>query len=134
FKMRFYFTLDFVGGKAKELCVALTDINGHIATILPEEDSFPLKTWGRENNPFWEKSLSLHLIYSYAASQGEQRNWKMYGSQLAHLALLFEKEEIPPPCIETIGGFSAENVQEVHRRLESKHTRGKLVMTVFGSK
>ena len=134
FPDRFYFTLDFVGGKAKELCVALADFNGHVASILPEDESFPLKTWGRKSNPFWEKSLSLHLIYSYAASRGNRENWKLYTSQLAHLTSLFESDELAPPCVEEMRGFSAKNVQEAHRHLEGKHTQGKLVMTGFGSK
>ena len=37
---RFYFALDFVGEKIKELCFQVAEFNGHVSTILPEDESF----------------------------------------------------------------------------------------------
>lgn len=127
---RFYFVLDFVGGKVKNLCFEVVDILGHLATPLPEEESFPIQIWGRKSNPFWWKSLSFHMIYVFVpALSGEEKDWNIYKTQLMHLAHLFEKEGLIPPQVENIGPFSVETVKKAHSSLEGGHTKGKLVMS-----
>ncbi len=120
---RFYFAFDCVGGKSKELCLEIADAGGHVATILPEDKAFPYGLWGRDSI-FWQKSLSFHMIYLFAA---------IHKSQLNHLAKLFEKKELPAPKVQNVGSLSAETVQKAHRLLEGGRTLGKLVMTVSHS-
>lgn len=129
----FYFAMDFVGGKAKELCLLIAGVNGHVATILPEEKSFHVSTWGRKENIFWEKSLSLHFIFLFAALGADPKGWNFYRTQLSHLSALFEKGEIQPPKVKNVGLLSAETVQKAHRLLEDRHSMGKLVMSVSDS-
>jgi len=132
-KEPFYFAFDCVGGLMKELCFAIVQVDGHVATILPEDDKFPIIPWGRES-PAFQKSLSVHVVFLGAAAfYGSERSWSAYGSQLNHLASLFEKEGLLKPKIEKIGSFSAETVQRAHRQIESRHTKGKLIMTVSDS-
>ncbi|MBS0629083.1 MAG: NADP-dependent oxidoreductase [Verrucomicrobia bacterium] len=121
---RFYFAFDCVGGKSKELCLQIADVGGHVATILPEDKSFPHLPWGRDGL-FWQKSLSLHMIYLFAT---------IYKSQLNALAKLFEKQELPPPKVEEVGSLSAESVQKGHKLLEDGRSLRKLVMTQSDSK
>lgn len=128
---QFYFSLDFVGKTAKEVCFLVADFYGHIATVLPEEETFQIPIWGRNDGPFWMKSLSLHMILILASAfSSNPEDWMIYRAQLAHLAGLFEKEELQKPVIENLGEFSVETVRKAHNQLETGHTKGKLVMTV----
>lgn len=122
---RFYFALDLVGGKTKELCLALADYYGHVASILPEEKEISI---GRESL-IWKKSLSLQMIFCFSALLGQPKNLTVYKSQLNHLTKMFEKGELQAPQFKNVGPLSAKTAQEAHRLLESKHTTGKLVMT-----
>ncbi|NGX59797.1 MAG: Zinc-type alcohol dehydrogenase-like protein [Chlamydiae bacterium] len=128
---RFYFALDFVGDKAKELCLEVVDFFGHIATVLPESDDFPIPVWGRSPGPIWSKSLSLHMIFVGAAAiGGDEKSWTTYKSQLGHIAKLFEKKNLMPPQTEILGELSIQTVQQAHQRLEEGHTKGKLIMKI----
>lgn len=125
---RFYFALDLVGGKTKELCFALVDYYGHVASILPEEKEISI---GCESI-IWNKSLSLHMILSFAAFIGDPQKLIVYKSQLNHLAKLFENRDLSPPQFKNIGPLSAKTAQEAHRLLEG-HSLGKMVMSVSDS-
>lgn len=126
----FYFALDFVGGEMKELCFEVTEIGGHLATILPEENP-TISAWGRGERSAFDKSLSLHIIFLGAAAiYGDGKDWTAYHVQLKHLVNLFEKEGLLPPRIEVIGDLSVETVREAHTRLEEGHTQGKLIMNL----
>lgn len=128
---RFYFVLDFVGGKVKDLCFAVVDYWGHLATPVPETDEYPVSVWGRKpDNYVWVKSLSVHMIYIIAAAMGDdEKSWTVYKTQLNHLTHLFEKEGLKKPHIEEVGDFSVETVKKAHQRLENAHVKGKLVMS-----
>lgn len=127
---RFYFVLDFVGGKVKDLCFDLVDYWGHLATPVPESDDYAVPLWGRKPSPIWYKSLSLHMIFILAAAiSQEEKEWSVYKAQLNHLSRLFEKEGLMAPHIEVVGSFSLETVKKAHQKLESGHTKGKLVMS-----
>ena len=129
---RFPCCFDTVGGEIKKLCVLAADFYGHVVTILPEEQDFDLPVWGRENNLFFHKSLSLHEIFVGApAYSGQEADWVVYKEQLEHLMHLFEKKEIdiPPPTV--LGPFSVDSVKKAHEILESGRTRGKLVMSGY---
>lgn len=126
---RFYFALDLVGGKTKELCFALVDYYGHVASILPEKQEIDI---GRDSI-IWKKSLSLQMIFSFSALVGEPKNLMVYKSQLNHLAKMFEKGELNPSQFKNVGKFSAKTAQEAHRLLEARGALGKMVMTVFDS-
>lgn len=129
-KQRFYFVLDFVGGKAKDLCLEVVDFFGHVATPVSEEEDYPVPVWGRSSNPFWTKSLSLHMVFIVAAAlAGDEKSWSVYRVQLKHLADLFEKEGLIPPHVENLGDLSVDTVQKAHLRLEEGHTKGKLIMS-----
>lgn len=133
-KERFYFAFDTVGGKSKEVCLEIADFNGHVATILPEDENFPYPVWGRKESIFWHKSLSLHMIFLFASFYGNPpERWRIYKSQLSHLAMLFEKKELPRPQYKNVGTFSAETAQKAHVLLESGKGMGKLVMTPSNS-
>lgn len=128
---RFYFTFDCVGGMMKQLCLSLCDFNGHLATILPENESFDLPLWGRHEHAAFNKSISVHPIYvGSAAHFGNEKSWNVYKVQLEQLVKLFEKEGLILPQTENVGSFSLETVQNAHKRLEEGHTKGKLVMAL----
>lgn len=128
---RFYFTFDTVGGKAKEVCLEIADFNGHVATILPEDEHFPYPVWGRKESIFWHKSLSLHMIFLFASFYGSPpEGWRVYKSQLNHIAKLFEKGELPRPQYQNMGPFSAETAQKAHGQIGSGK---KMVMTLSDS-
>jgi len=129
---QFYFALDFVGGKVKELCFVVADYHGHVASILPEDDAFSVKVWGR-NSIFWHKSLSLHMVYLMASFGAGPKGWNIYKTQLKHLASLFEKKELPEPHIQIMGELSAETARKAHVLLATGHTFGKLVMSLSDS-
>ena len=132
---RFYMALDFVGRKAKELCFEVVAPNGHIGTVLPEEEQFPIPVWGRGDGPMWQKSLSLHMVFLFAASLSENpKDWMFYKSILTHLAKHFEAKQLPMPNFEEVGELSVETVRKAHLQLEEGHTKGKLVMSVSHSK
>lgn len=128
---RFYFVLDFVGGKVKDLCFEVVDYWGHLATPVPETDDYHVSVWGRNpDNYVWVKSLSVHMVYIIAAALGnDEKSWNVYTTQLNHLTRLFEKEGLIKPQIEVVGDFSLKTVKEAHQRLEDAHVKGKLVMS-----
>jgi len=130
---RFYLTFDCVGETMKELCFAVSDFGGHLATILSEDEQFPIPIWGRKS-PVFNKSLSLHIIFLGAAAvKGDEKSWNVYKAQLKHLAHLFDKEGLIGPHIENLGSFSLETVRRAHQLLEESHNRGKLVMEMSDS-
>ena len=127
--------LDFVGRKAKELCFEVVGCNGHVVTILPEDEQFPIPVWGRGDGPIWRKSLSLRMVFLFSAAMSENpKDWTFYTSILARLATLFETEQIKAPIFENVGEFSVETTKKAHLQLEEGHTKGKLVMSVSHSK
>ena len=129
-KGRFYLTLDLVGGRMKELCFAITDFNGHIVSVLPEETDFPIPIWGRKS-PLFGKSQSMHFVYVGApASSSEAKDWVIYKTRLDHLRQLFDRGALAKPKVEVIGPLSAETVRRGHERLEGGHTHGKLVLSL----
>ncbi|MDN3506444.1 MAG: NADP-dependent oxidoreductase [Simkaniaceae bacterium] len=126
---RFYFALDFVGGEAKDLCFELLDFFGHLATPISEEAGYPVPFWGKET-PIWTKSLSVHMVFIVSAALfGDENSWSVYRAQLQHLAQLFEKENLMPPQVENLGDLSVKTVQTAHEKLETGHTKGKLIMS-----
>jgi NADPH2:quinone reductase len=128
---RYYFAFDTVGGKVKEVCLEIADFNGHVATVLPEDENFPYPVWGRKESIFWHKSLSLHMIFLFASLYGSPPDrWRVYKSQLNHLAKLFEKGELPRPQFKNMGPFSADTAQKAHGLIGSGK---KMVMTQFDS-
>ncbi|NGX40085.1 MAG: Zinc-type alcohol dehydrogenase-like protein [Chlamydiae bacterium] len=129
---KFYFCFDCVGGAMKELCFSVCDVNGHLASILPEEKDFPIPFWGRDSLIF-QRSLSVHMILMLSALGGGPSSWNTYKVQLEHLASLFAKKELLPPHVEVVGSFSEEAVREGHRRLEAGEIQGKLVISVADS-
>lgn len=132
---RFYMTLDFVGRKSKELCFDIVAPRGHVITILPEEEHFPIPVWGRGDGPIWRKSLSLHMVFLFAASLSKnQKDWMFYKSVLTHLSMLLETDQIPAPIFKNVGEFSVETARKAHLQLEEGHTKGKLVMSVAHSR
>ena len=78
-------------------------------------------------------SQSLHVVFAGAsAMSNEEKDWTLYKARLNHLTHLFEKEGLKSPHVEVVGPFSAKTAQEAHRRLETGHTRGKLLMCSIG--
>lgn len=133
--MKFYLAVDFVGRKAKELCLDVADFNGHVVSILPEDEHFPIEFWGRKSGPIWKKSLSVHMVNILGPGQSPNSyDWVIYSTVLKHLTELFEAKEISPPVVESLGELSLKTIQEAHLRLEEGHTKGKLTLEVSDSK
>lgn len=132
---RFYFTLDFVGGDSKKLCLELAGINGHMASIVAEKEDFDSAIWRRKGNLAWEKSLSIHVVFNLASALSKAaKDWAAYTAQLTHISHLFEKENLIPPLVQNLGPLSLHTVKEAHEQLSTSHTLGKLVMVVSDSK
>lgn len=127
----FYLTFDCVGAGMKQLCFSLCDFYGFFVTLNPDDETFPIPIWGREEHSAFNRSISIHpLFVGCAALYGDEKSWNLYKVQLRQLVHLFEKESLIPPKVENVGPFSLETVKKAHRRLEEGTVQGKLVMTV----
>ncbi len=124
-------TFDFVGGEMKRLCLEVTALSGHFATIVPEDEELNLPLWQRGHSMGFGKSLSLHFIFVGAeAFGGSPASWDVYQRHLRHLTLFIAKKQLQLPPSQVIGHLSLETVSEAHRLLEAGRVKGKLVMEI----
>ncbi len=122
---------DLVGGPMKELCFAVVDYSGHVASILPEKKGFPIELWARNESVSFAKSLSVHFIFVGAeAYSGPPKSWNIYRQQLSYIAKLIESGELQVFEPEAIGPLSKESVVTAHQKIERGQAKSKLVMTV----
>ncbi len=120
---------DFVGGEMKRLCLLLTGLSGHFATIVRESKAFDFPVW--EKSLCFDKSLSIHLVFVGAESVfGSAESWKIYSQHLNHITELLEHGHLRPPPVRVLGELTREAVVEAHRLLEEGKVKGKLVMKV----
>ncbi|HSX04053.1 MAG TPA: NADP-dependent oxidoreductase [Rhabdochlamydiaceae bacterium] len=124
-------TIDLVGGKMKELCFAVVDFSGHVATILPETKGFPIELWARGESISFAKSLSVHFIFVGAeAFAGPPKSWNHYRQQLSYLAKLIENGELRIFEPEVVGHLSRETVVNAHQKIDHGKAKSKLVMVI----
>jgi NADPH:quinone reductase-like Zn-dependent oxidoreductase len=64
------------------------------------------------------------------ARDGGPAEWETYRDALGTLSHWLDTGHIPPPPVTVVGALGEASVREAHARLESGHTRGKLVLTV----
>lgn len=93
---------------------------GRIAGIVDAEAPLDL-------NRLKPKSASAHWEFMFARAI---HGWNMHrqGEILAEAARLVDEEVLTSPVTENLGGISAANLIEAHRRIESGKTMGKLVL------
>ena len=121
--------IDLEGGDMKELCFALVDFSGHVATILPEEKGFPIELWARGESISFQKSLSVHFIFVGAEGfGGPPKSWNIYHQHMHQLCKFVEQGELHIPEPEVVGSFSRESVMKAHERLDQGKAKSKLVM------
>jgi NADPH:quinone reductase-like Zn-dependent oxidoreductase len=122
---------DFVGGLMKALCCDVVDFDGHVVTIVPEPDEFPLRMWHRRLSPMFTRSASMSFEFLGArALFGGPETWHAYRKELEALSALIENSMLRPPITHDAGSFSVETVQKAHRLLEAGHVQGKIVMSM----
>ena len=122
---------DLVGGEMKNLCISLSQIQGHIGSILDEKEGFPIELWDRKKSIAAQKSLTFHFGFIGAEDCfGPPETWSIYHKNLSHLTQLIEKGELKPPRITNLGPLSVETVKQAHDLLEEGHVKGKLVCTL----
>jgi len=122
---------DFWGGDMKRLCCRIIDFDGGIVSIVEEPVGFELNVWNASRSPLFARSASLHFEYIGArAIFGGPADWEAYRRQFAELTALIESGAIAPITVTVLPGFTVDALAEAHRRLESGHVQGKLVMPV----
>jgi NADPH:quinone reductase-like Zn-dependent oxidoreductase len=151
---------DFVGGTMKRLCARVLDFDGQLVTAVEEPQAFDLNVWSARGGgtgsagsssasagsssvsagngsasagggSLRARSASVHLVNLGArARDGGPAEWETYRDALASLSHWLDTGHIPPPPVTVVGALGEASVREAHARLESGHTRGKLVLTV----
>jgi NADPH:quinone reductase len=122
---------DFVGGAMKRLCAQVLDQDGQLVTAVEEPPDFALNVWSAKDSVLRARSASVHLVNLGArARDGRPEEWVAYHDALSSLSHWLDTGHLPPPPVTVVGALSADTVREAHTRLESGHTRGKLVLTV----
>lgn len=115
----FDIALDLVGVPTSFLCFNLTKQNGHFATIVSFDESFP------------ENKCSVHKIFVAQELQNpDKKTWNIYKEQMHAITELLENGKLQPPPIENLGTLSVETVDKALSLLRSGRTKGKLVMSV----
>lgn len=123
---------DYVGGDMKKLCFGALDFDGRVLSIVEEYDpAFELDLWRPAVSPLWARSGTFHYVaLSARARFGGPEAWGVYREALAALVGLVNDGKVPPPQLTDLGTLSTETIREAHRRLQTGHTRGKLVLRV----
>jgi NADPH:quinone reductase-like Zn-dependent oxidoreductase len=122
---------DFVGGEMKRLCFECVRAAGRVVSVVEEPADFSLNLWDETTSPLIMKSLSFHFVQLAArAIHGNKEDWKFYGESLNELRRLLETGILKAPQLLKVGEMSVETVQKAHAMLETRHTTGKLVMSV----
>ncbi|MDN4476271.1 zinc-binding alcohol dehydrogenase family protein [Demequina sp. SYSU T00192] len=78
--------------------------------------------------PLKSKSMSLHLEYMFARALHGAADLGVQGEYLAEVAHLAERGLIRTTANELLEGFTAANMREAHRRVESSSMIGKVVV------
>lgn len=122
--------IDLVGKTMKQLCFAVVDMSGHVATIVPEDKGFPIELWARGESISFQKSLSVHFIFVGAESYGgPPQSWNIYRQQLSLIASFIQKGELHILQPNVVGSLSRETVMQAHQMMDQGKAKGKLVMT-----
>jgi NADPH2:quinone reductase len=132
---------DLVGGAMKRLCARVVELEGQLVTAVEEPPDFDLAVWsagdqrqaarGPGASGLPARSVSVHLVNLGArAREGGPAEWGAYRDALSSLSHWLDTGHLPPPPVTVLGAMSAATLQEAHRRLETGHVQGKLVLTV----
>ncbi|MGH8063278.1 MAG: zinc-binding dehydrogenase, partial [Pseudoxanthomonas sp.] len=95
---------------------------GHVGLIV--EPSGALKI----GDPYKAKSVGIHWEMMFARARFKTPDMIEQHRVLNRVASLVDAGELRTTHTETIGAINAANLREVHRRLESGATIGKLVL------
>ena len=121
---------DFVGGTMKRLCAQILDHDGQMVTAVEEPAGFELNVWSAQGSALRARSASIHLVNLGARGRdGGPAEWETYRDALHSLGHWLDTGHIPPAPVTVVGTLGESTVREAHARLESGHTRGKLVLT-----
>jgi zinc-binding alcohol dehydrogenase family protein len=77
------------------------------------------------------KSLSLHWEMMFARSMFQTEDIAAQGLLLAEVARLVDAGAVKSTATETLGRIDAATLREAHRLIETRQTRGKLVLAGF---
>ena len=122
---------DFVGGDMKRLCFNVIGFDMRVVSIVEEPEDFRLHLLSGAESPLFAKSGTFHFQLLLARARfGQPNDWNIYGEELDALTDLAEAGHVNPHRIIMLNDFSAESVQEGHRRLEGRHVDGKLVLPI----
>jgi NADPH:quinone reductase-like Zn-dependent oxidoreductase len=111
--------LDTVGGEVLERSFEAVALNGRVVSIVETQEPLSLMPLFMRNASFHYEFMALGLNY------GEGLEHKR--TILFHLSNLIERNAIHPVVQKTL---TLEEAPEAHRLLESRHTRGKIVLAI----
>lgn len=111
--------LDTVGGEVLERSFEAVALNGRVVSIVETQEPLSLMPLFMRNASFHYEFMALGLNF------GEGLEHKR--TILFHLSNLIERNAIHPVVQKTL---TLDEAPEAHRLLESRHTRGKIVLTI----
>lgn len=116
------FILDFVDTNAYwDIMAELIKPQGHIASITGSSQPIPL-------NKLKNKSVSFHWELMYTRSAYQTDDMQEQHRILNEVARLLDEGTLRSTLNKTLKGFSAQNLREAHRLLETNQTIGKVVV------
>ena len=81
--------------------------------------------------PFKSKSISIHWEFMFTRPMFETADMQRQGEILNEVAALIDAGTIKSTITNNLGRINAMNLLEAHRLLESRSTRGKIVLAEF---
>lgn len=121
---------DFAGGEMKKLCFESIRFDGHVVSIVEEVPSFNLDIWS-VGGPLFQKSASYHLVALSARSRlGATQDSAIYRHWIDEWLSLVASGKISKPNVTTIGQLTPDNLAHAFALLESRQSKGKLVLNI----
>ena len=124
-------TLDCVGGAMTHLCCDSVEFEGDVVSVVngPMDQSHGAAEADEDN--LFDRAAAFHFeMVSAIACYAPAARHGVYGERLREFTALIDGGKVALPAITNLGPLAAAVAREAHRRLETRHTIGKLVATV----